>query len=428
MRGAHGLMLGRGQGLFLGIEEGQALFDGRAAVDGRQALGDHSGDHRRRQLAQVGQQGHTLLVEFADHTRALAHRPVVELAGQLIFDDAAFLFHHQNFVQAFGELVHRHRLKRPAHADLEHAQTNLGAQRLVQTEVIQGLAHVEVGLAGGDDAQTRVGRIELDLVEVVGQGEGARGVDLVDVEALFLGQGRIGPADVHAVFRQLEILGDLYLDTQWIDVHHGRGVDVLGDGLQRHPAAAVARELPADDAVVQHFLDVGRVEHRDRRGDERMLALVGDGRGLAAMIVAGQHQHAAMLGNTGRVAVLEHVTAAVYTRPLAVPHGEHAVVARTREQIGLLAAPHRGGTQLFVDAGLEVDVVFLQVLARVPQALVQATQGRAAVAGDEAGGIESEGDITLLLQHGQAGERLSAGQIEVTSSEAVFVIQADFGQ
>lgn len=112
-----------------------------------------------------------------------------------------FFFHHQNFVQAFGELVHRHRLQRPAHADLEHTQADLGAQRFIQTEVIQRLAHIEVGLAGGDDAQTRVRRIELDLVEVVGQGKGARGVDLVDVEAFFLSQGRIGPADVHAVFR-----------------------------------------------------------------------------------------------------------------------------------------------------------------------------------------------------------------------------------
>lgn len=146
------------------------------------------------------------------------------------------------------------------------------------------------------------------------------------------------------------------------------------------------------------------------------------------MVITSQHQHAAMFGNTGRVAVLEHVAAAVDAWPLAVPHGEHTVIARTGEQVGLLAAPHGGGAQLFVDAGLEVDVVFLEVLARVPQALVQAAQRRAAIAGDEAGGIESEGGVTLLLQHGQAGERLSAGQIEVTCGEAVFVIQADFGQ
>jgi hypothetical protein len=146
------------------------------------------------------------------------------------------------------------------------------------------------------------------------------------------------------------------------------------------------------------------------------------------MVVAGQHQHTAMLGNAGRVAMLEYVTTAVDPGPLAVPHGEHAVVARAREQVGLLAAPYRRRAQLFVDAGLEVDVVFLQVIARIPQALVQTAQRRAAIAGDEAGGIESEGGVTLLLQHGQAGQRLGAGQVEVTSSEAVFVIQADFGQ
>jgi len=156
---------------------------------------------------------------------------------------------------------------------------------------------------------------------------------------------------------------------------HGRGVDVLGDGLQRHPATAVARQLPADDAVVEDFLDVGRVEHRNRRGDEGVLALVRDGRRLAAVVVAGQQQHAALLGHTGRVAVLEYIAAAVHARPLAVPHGEHAVVARAREQIGLLATPHGSSAQLFVDAGLEVDVVFLEELLGLPQALVQVAQG-----------------------------------------------------
>jgi hypothetical protein len=114
-------------------------------------------------------------------TRALVQRPVVELPGELVFENAALFLDHQNLVQALGELMHRHRLQRPAHADLEYAQAHLGAQRFVQTEIIQRLAHVEVGLAGGDDAQARVRRIELDLVEVVGQSKGAGGVDFVQV-------------------------------------------------------------------------------------------------------------------------------------------------------------------------------------------------------------------------------------------------------
>ena len=428
VRGAQGAVLGRGQGGFLGREEGQALLDAGAAVDRRQALGDGPGDHRRGQFGQVGQQGIALLVELADHPRALAHRPVVELAGQLVLDDAALLLDHQDLVQPLGELVHGDRLQRPAHADLQYTQADLGAQLLIQAEVFQGLAHVQIGLAGGDDAQARIGRIEQHLVEVVGAGESAGRIDLVGVQALFLNQGWIRPADVNAVLGQLEVLRNLHLDPQRIDLHHRRGIDVLGDGLQRHPATAVARQFPADDAVVEDFLDVGRVEHRNRRGDKGVLALVGDARGLAAMVVAGQQQHAAVLGDAGRVAVLEHVAAAVDTRALAVPHGKHAVIARAGEQVGLLAAPHRGGGQLFVDPGPEVDVVVLKEGLGLPQTLVQVAQGRAAVAGNETGGIQALGAVALLLQHRQSGQRLGAGEVQMTGGKTVLVIQADLGQ
>src|SRR5690606_41331069 len=45
-------------------------------------------------------------------------------------------------------------------------------------------------------------------VEVVGTGKGACGVDLEQVEALFLGQRRVRPADMHAVLGQLEVQRD----------------------------------------------------------------------------------------------------------------------------------------------------------------------------------------------------------------------------
>ncbi|MCY1399344.1 hypothetical protein D9M71_143960 [compost metagenome] len=185
---------------------------------------------------------------------------------------------------------------------------------------------------------------------------------------------------MHAVFRQDEVLGDLHLHPQRVDIHHGGGVDVLGNGLERHPATAVTRQLPADDAVVEDFLDVGRVQHRDGCADEGVLALVGDAGGFAAVVVTGQQQDAAVGRYAGGVAVFEDVAAAIHTRALAVPHGEHAVVAGTGEQAGLLAAPTGGGGQFFVDAGLEVDVVFLEEGLGFPQALVEVAEGRAAVA------------------------------------------------
>ena len=152
VRGAYGGVFGRGQRCFLGREKGQTLFNLWAAVDRREALGDGAGDHRRGQFGEVRQKRMAGFVELANHHRALAHGPVVQLTGELVFDDAAFFLDHQNLVQTFGELMHRHRFQRPAHTDLEHTQAHLGAQRFIQTEVIQSLTHIQIGLAGGDNA------------------------------------------------------------------------------------------------------------------------------------------------------------------------------------------------------------------------------------------------------------------------------------
>ena len=74
------------------------------------------------------------------------------------------------------------------------------------------------------------------------------------------------------------------------------------------------------------------------------------------MIVAGEHQHAAVLGGARVVRMLEHVAAAVDARALAVPHREHAVVLGVRIQVDLLRAPDRGRRQVLVHARLELDV------------------------------------------------------------------------
>ena len=428
VRGAHGVVAARSQGFFLGGEERQPGLDAVAGIDRREALGDHPGDHRRGQLAEVRQQRGAVLVELTHHPWALVQRPVVELPGELVFENAALFFDHQDLVQTLCELMHRDRLQRPAHAHFEHAQADRGAQGLVQPEVVQCLPHVEIGLAGGDDAQARVRRVEHHLVQVVGPRKGSRGVDFVQVQAFFLRQRRVRPANVHAVFRQFEVIGDARLHPQRIYFHHGGGIDVLGDGFERHPAAGVARQLPADDAVIENFLDVGRVEHRDRRGDERVFALVRQRRGFAAVVVTSQQQHAAMGRNARGIAVLEDVAGAVDARALAVPHGEYAVVLGAGKQIGLLAAPDRRRRQFLVEARLEMDGVLLEEIARVPEALVQHAKRRAAVAGDKATGIQVLSLVALMLQHGQAGQRLGAGEVQMSGCEPVLVIQADLGQ
>src|SRR5260370_2085588 len=120
------------------------------------------------------------------------------------------------------------------------------------------------------------------------------------------------------------------------------------------------------------------------------------------MVVAGKEQDAAMGRRAGGVAMLEDVTRAVDPRSLAVPHGEDAVVFGIREQADLLRAPHRGGAEILVDAGLELDVVLIEEALRAPQPLIEATKRRAAIARDEARRVEAGSQVAGALHHRQA--------------------------
>ncbi len=149
-----------------------------------------------------------------------------------------------------------------------------------------------------------------------------------------------------------------------IDVDRSARLDHVGHALEPDPAARIAAHREAVQAVVEVLLHVGRIQHRDQAGLEDVLALVRKRRGLGRVVVAREDEDAAMLRAAGGVAVLEHVAAAIHARALAVPHREHAVVFRALEQIDLLRAPDRRGGEVFVDAGLELDVMLLEEFLR----------------------------------------------------------------
>ena len=143
------------------------------------------------------------------------------------------------------------------------------------------------------------------------------------------------------------------------------------------------------------------------------------------MIVAGEAQHAAVFRRARGVAVAEHVAAAIDAGALAVPDADHAVVLGAGRQIELLRAPDRGGGEVFVHAGLEFDVVLLEMFSRGEQLLVVAAERRAAIAGDEARGVEPGGAVAADLRHRQPHQRLDAGQKDVAGALGVFLIETD---
>ena len=204
----------------LGFDQRQSLLNARRGEEAVDARRNDAGNLRHRQLAGSRKQPvgvrlrpFALLVELADDARANILAPVVELFLQLVFDQLPLFLNHQNFFQPVGELAHALRFQRPDHAHLVQADADLGRQRIVDAQFVEGLAHIEVGLAGGDDAQSRRGagsvgrfvRVDDDAVQVVGAAVGQRGVKLVVQQAALLLVAVVWPADVEAAFRQLEI-------------------------------------------------------------------------------------------------------------------------------------------------------------------------------------------------------------------------------
>ena len=192
------------------------------------------------------------------------------------------------------------------------------------------------------------------------------------------------------------------------------------------PDAGEAAHRERVQAHVEDVLHARREEHRQAAGLEDVVALVRRGRALGDVVVAGEGDHAAVLGGAGQVGVLEDVGAAVDAGALAVPDAEHAVEAlRLGIEVELLRAPDRGRAELLVDAGLEDDVLRREVALGLPQRLVVAAERRAAVAADEAAGLQAEHRVALLLQHRQAHQRLRAAHEGAAVLEAVLVVEGD---
>ena len=143
------------------------------------------------------------------------------------------------------------------------------------------------------------------------------------------------------------------------------------------------------------------------------------------MVVAGEAQHAAVFRRARGIAVAEHVAAAVDAGALAVPDADHAIMFGAGREVELLRAPDRGRREVFVHAGLEFDVVLFEVLSRGEKLLVVAAERRAAIAGDEARGVEPGGAVAPDLRHRQADQRLDAGQEDVAGALGVFLIETD---
>jgi hypothetical protein len=175
---------------------------------------------------------------------------------------------------------------------------------------------------------------------------------------------------VHAAGRHRKVFGQDDLHAVGVDLHRGRRLDHLLDGLHARPHAGEAAHREGMQAHVQDVLHVAGEEHRQPAGLEDVVALVRGGAALGHVVVTGDGDHAAVPAGAGHVGVLEDV-AEQRSTPGPLPYQMPNTPSNLRvagNRSSMLRAPHRGGRQLLVHAGLEHDVLRLQVLLGLPHA------------------------------------------------------------
>ena len=179
----------------------------------------------------------------------------------------------------------RLRLQRPGQRDLIDADAELGGALFGDAELGERLPHVEIGFAGGDDAEPRLRRIDHHAVEAVGAGERLRRGELWAVQAALLLDRPIHaaarPADVQPARRHFEIARHRHRDALRIDVDRRGAVDRFARRLERHPASGKPRQRETEQAEIEIILDRRRIEHRHHRRLERLLALIRGGGAFA---------------------------------------------------------------------------------------------------------------------------------------------------
>ena len=358
----------------------------------------------------LGQQRAPLRVALATASWPVRRRPVTRQRVELRLDHRALLLDRDDLLEAAQEIRVGDVLERPDQRDLAHADAEPRQFGGIETEHRECLAQVAKRLAGGDEGDPLAALWRDDgPVERVGARERLRRGQLEAQRALVLRPAVVGLPAVEAACWQFEVVGQPEWFSRGGRGHQCRALDDVRDQLEAGPQSAVARHGETGQSQFEQIGDVGRVEHRRHCRDQRLLALIGDGRRRGCRIVAGGDEHAAEAGRAVHVGVLEHVADPVEPRVLAVPQREHALAARPAEGLDLLGAPHRGCGEFLVQAGLEADRGRGELAAGTPHRQVDPAEWRAAIAGHESRRIQPGGAIERLLSQHQVHQRVGAG-------------------
>ena len=260
-----------------------------------QARDDGARDQGGRQLAGLGRRSRRL-VGLADDARPPRRFDIIEKLHQLVLDEAALLFDDQDVFDALREGQGALRLQRPGQRDFIDADAEFGGARFSDAELGERLPHVEIGLAGGDDAQPRLRRIDHHAVEAVGAGERRAAASFGPCRRRSCSSNPCRRAASGYAGRPTEGRNRLgYVTGRAADRRRPSGaVDGFARRLERHPAAGKPRQRETEQPEIEIILDRRRIEDRHHRRLKGLLALISGGGALRAVIVARDGEHAAV--------------------------------------------------------------------------------------------------------------------------------------
>ncbi|OPZ53734.1 MAG: hypothetical protein BWY91_01849 [bacterium ADurb.BinA028] len=366
-----------------------------------------------------------VLVEFAQHERPVGQPIELVLDEQL--DEGALVLQDEDLLQPGGELPDDPALERVGHPQLQQAHTEALQLPVVQPQLPQGLAHLEIGLAGRNDPHPVGVGAQGDPVDVVGPGIGQgcphpaidHGVlHLHDPGAVHVGRGsvQIGPP----------VLLDVHHDRLDAPRSHHRRPGPVGDRgrhFHRHPQTTRPREGHGVLPQVEDLLDIARIEHRHHDRCRRDLTGPRRRRRLGGRVVSDQGQRAARTHRAGEVGLAQRIQGPVEPVGLAVPEAQHPVETRARQLHRQLAAHDGGRPELLVDSHLMDDVMGVHQPPAPLQFQVKTAQRRAWIARDEGGGVETGREVQPSLHHGQPDEGLHPREVDDPLVDGELVLQ-----
>ena len=193
----------------------------------------------------------------------------------LDLDELALLLDDDDVLEVVRPLAEARHVERPDHADLVGGDPEAAALGVVEAEEVEGVGGVEPRLAAGDDADLGSVVAADAAVDAVRAGEGLGGEALVVVQARLLGDGVSCAADVEAVLGAWRSRSGVTIFRRCGSPSTTSVTSIVSlTHFSADPGAGVARERPAEEAVVEHLLHAGGREDRHHRVGERELGVV----------------------------------------------------------------------------------------------------------------------------------------------------------